>query len=324
VRALRFETFGDPSVLRLVDLPDPSAGDGFALVRVTAASINPSDVKNVAGAMEGTTLPRTPGRDFAGIVEKGPAEWLGREVFGTGGDVGFTVDGSHAEALLVPVDALTQKPAALSAPEAASIGVTAVIAWLGLIEYAALQPGERVAVIGAGGGVGSAVSQLARWRSASLVVGADLRAPAANSPAARAIDAFVSSAGDLAEAIRGATGGRGADVIFDAVGGVTFEPALHALAHRGRLIVIAATGSPRVEFDLRDFYHNESRLIGADSRKLDASASAQRLQAMMPAFEAGALAAPPIDSVVPLEEGIEAYRRVASGERARLVLSGCA
>lgn len=311
-------------MLRLVDLPDPNPGDGFAQVRVTAASINPSDVKNVAGAMEGTTLPRTPGRDFAGVVEKGPANWLGREVFGTGGDVGFTVDGSHAEALLVPVAALTPKPVALSAPEAASVGVTAVIAWLGLIEYAALQPGERVAVIGAGGGVGSAVSQLARWRGASLVVGADLRPPAENSPAARAIDAFVSSTGDLAEAIRGATGGRGADVIFDAVGGVTFEPALHALAHCGRLVVIAATGSPRVEFDLRDFYHNESRLIGADSRKLDASASAQRLQAMLPAFEAGALAAPPIDSVVPLEEGIEAYRRVAGGERARLVLSGCA
>ncbi|HEX3671192.1 MAG TPA: zinc-binding alcohol dehydrogenase family protein [Candidatus Cybelea sp.] len=322
MRALRFETFGDPSVLRLVDLPEPNAGDGFALVRVTAASINPSDVKNVAGAMEGTTLPRTPGRDFAGIVEKGPAKWVDREVFGTGGDVGFTVDGSHAEALLVPIDALTPKPATLSAPEAASVGVTAVVAWLGLIEYAAMQPGECVAVIGAGGGVGSAVSQLARWRNASLIVGADLRPPSESSPAARAIDTFVSSTGDLAEAIRRATGGRGADVIFDAVGGVTFEPALRALAHRGRLVAIAATGKARVEFDLRDFYHNESRIIGADSRKLDATASAQRLQAMLPAFESGALAAPPIDRVVPLQEAIDAYRRVADGERARLVLSG--
>ena len=70
MRALRFDAFGPPSVLRLVDLPDPEAGDGFAIVRVTAASINPSDVKNVGGAMEGTTLPRTPGRDFAGVVEQ--------------------------------------------------------------------------------------------------------------------------------------------------------------------------------------------------------------------------------------------------------------
>lgn len=96
MRALRFEAFGAPSVLRLADVPDPAPRDGFAVVRVTGASINPSDVKNVAGAMEGTVLPRTPGRDFAGVVERGPAEWLGREVFGTGGDVGFTIDGSHA------------------------------------------------------------------------------------------------------------------------------------------------------------------------------------------------------------------------------------
>src|SRR5580693_2636097 len=77
MRALRFETFGPPSVLQLVDVADPEPRDGFAIVRVTAASINPSDVKNVAGAMEGTILPRTPGRDFAGVVVSGPPEWEG-------------------------------------------------------------------------------------------------------------------------------------------------------------------------------------------------------------------------------------------------------
>src|SRR5580700_8343670 len=173
MRALRFDAFGPPPVLRLVDLPNPGARDGFAVVRVTAASINPSDVKNVAGAMEGTTLPRTPGRDFAGVVERGPHEWEGRDVFGTGGDIGFTVDGSHAEAIVIPSSALTPKPARFSAAEAASVGVTSVVAWLGLIEYAKLEPGETVAVIGVGGGVGSAVAQLARWRGASVIVGAD-------------------------------------------------------------------------------------------------------------------------------------------------------
>jgi NADPH:quinone reductase-like Zn-dependent oxidoreductase len=73
MRALRFEAFGDPSVLQLVEAPAPAADDKTALVRVVAASINPSDVKNVAGAMKQTTLPRIPGRDFAGVVEAGPA-----------------------------------------------------------------------------------------------------------------------------------------------------------------------------------------------------------------------------------------------------------
>ena len=321
MRALRFEKFGDPSVLAVVDLPEPALNDGFAVVRITGASINPSDVKNVAGAMEGTTLPRTPGRDYAGVVERGPAEWVGREVFGTGGDIGYTVDGSHAEKLVVPVAALTEKPARLSAAQAASVGVTSIVAWLGLIEYAALQPGETVAIIGAGGGVGTAVSQLAKWRGVSLVVGADVIPPAAGSPAARSIDRYVPSDEHMTEAIRAATSGAGADVVFDAVGGITFEPALKSLAHLGRLVTISATGRSRVEFDVRDFYHNESRIIGADSRKLDASASAKRLTAMLPVFESGALSAPPIDQVVPLDRAVDAYQRVAAGARDRFVLA---
>ncbi len=321
MRALRFDVFGAPSVLHLADVADPVAGDGFAVVRVTAASINPSDVKNVAGAMEGTTLPRTPGRDFAGVVESGSPEWAGREVFGTGGDLGFTVDGSHAQRLLVPLSALTPKPARFSAAEAASVGVTAVVAWLGLIEYAALQPGESVAIIGVGGGVGTAVAQLARWRGASTIVGVDVLAPAPGSPAQRSIDHFVPSGEHLTESVRQATGSLGANVIFDAVGGIAFESALKGLAHRGRLVEISATGRARVEFDLRDFYHNEGRIIGADTRKLDASASAQRLTAMLPAFESGAIKAPPIEHVVPLDRAIEAYERVASGVRDRFVLA---
>ena len=321
MRALRFDAFGPPSVLRLVDLPDPRASDGFAVVRVTAASINPSDVKNVGGAMEETTLPRTPGRDFAGVVEHGPPEWLAREVFGTGGDIGFTIDGSHAEAIILPVSALTPKPARMSAAEAASVGVTSVVAWLGLIEYATLERGESVAIIGVGGGVGTAVAQLARWRGASLIVGVDVKPPESGSPAERAIDRFVPSDEHLADALRQATRGSGANVVFDAVGGVTFEAALNSLAHRGRLVEIAATGRASVEFNLRNFYHNESRIIGADTRKLDASASAQRLEAMLTAFESGAILPPPIDQLVPLDHGVEAYERVASGARARFVLT---
>ena len=246
MRALRFEKFGDPSVLHVVDLPDPAPGPGFAAVRITGASINPSDVKNVAGAMEGTTLPRTPGRDYAGVVERGPDEWIGRDVFGTGGEIGYTIDGSHAEQLVVPVTALTPKPARLNSVQAASVGVTSLIAWLGLIEYAALQPGESVAIIGVGGGVGTAVAQLAKWRGASIVVGADVLPPAPGSPAARSIDRYVPSDEHLTAAIRDATNGAGANVVFDAVGGITFEAALKSLALLGRLVVIAATGRARV------------------------------------------------------------------------------
>jgi NADPH:quinone reductase-like Zn-dependent oxidoreductase len=72
VRAIRFKSFGDPSVLELAEVAAPAIAETMALVRVMAASVNPSDVKNVAGAMKRTTLPRIPGRDFAGVVEAGP------------------------------------------------------------------------------------------------------------------------------------------------------------------------------------------------------------------------------------------------------------
>ena len=107
-----------------------------------AASINPSDVKNVAGAMKQTTLPRIPGRDFAGVVSAGPAEWIGAEVWGTGGDVGFTRDGTHAELIAAPTASLRRKPATLSFDEAASVGVNYMAAWFG-VEATGLRLGRR-------------------------------------------------------------------------------------------------------------------------------------------------------------------------------------
>jgi NADPH2:quinone reductase len=80
MHAIRFEAFGDPSVLKAVEVPAPIADEKAAIVRVMAASINPSDVKNVVGAMSQTKAPSIPGRDFAGLVQAGPSEWIGAEV----------------------------------------------------------------------------------------------------------------------------------------------------------------------------------------------------------------------------------------------------
>src|ERR1700735_177321 len=106
MKAVRFTRHGRPDVLTVEDMPTPSPDPREALVRVEAASVNPSDVKNVQGLMEQTTLPRTPGRDYAGVVEAGPSSWIGAAVWGSGGDTGFTRDGSHAEYIVVPVASL--------------------------------------------------------------------------------------------------------------------------------------------------------------------------------------------------------------------------
>src|SRR5258707_4737897 len=101
-----------------------------------------------------------------------------------------------------------------------------------------------------------------------------------------------------------------------------FEPGLKALGHYGRQVEIASVGNRRVSFDLLDFYHNESRLFGVDTRHRDAVASAALLEALTPFFEQGTFKAPMIDRVIPLSEGRAAYDQVARGEaRGRLVLA---
>jgi NADPH:quinone reductase len=318
MRALRFEAFGDPSVLEAAEIPAPIADRSTAVVRVMAASINPSDVKNVAGAMSQTIAPRVPGRDFAGVVEAGPSEWIGAEVWGTGGDTGFTRDGTHAELIAVPVASLRRKPKTLSFEEAASVGVNYMAAWCG-VEAAGLRPKETLLLIGAGGGVGGAAAQIAQ-RLGARVIGADRRLPRADAPIHAIAEKLIVGAKDLPAEVRAATGGRGTDVALDLVGGVMFRSALKCLALRGRLVEIAATGQREVSFDLTDFYHNESRLFGVDTLKRDLTASANILDALAPGFVAGDYRAAPIAEICGLAGAHEAYRKVAAGAAGRIVL----
>jgi NADPH:quinone reductase len=318
MRAIRFNSFGGPSVLELAEVATPAVAETMALVRVMAASINPSDVKNVAGAMKQTTLPRIPGRDFAGVVEAGPAEWIGAAVWGTGGDTGFTRDGTHAEMIAVPVASLRQKPDNLSFDEAASVGVNYMAAWCGL-EVAGLKAGETVLLIGAGGGVGGAAAQIAQ-RIGARVIGADKQAPHPDAPIHGIAEKLILGADDLPTEVRAATGGRAADVVFDLVGGVMFRNAINSLALRGRLVEIAATGQREVSFDIADFYHNESRLYGVDTLKRDLTASAEVLAALTPGFIAGEYLAAPITETFGLGDAEEAYRKVAGGSAGRVVL----
>ena len=322
MRALQFTDFGPVSNLRLIELPDPEADHTTAVVKVAAGAISPSDVKNVEGKMEHVTLPRVPGRDYAGTVACGPPEWVGAEVWGTGGEIGYTVDGSHAELIAVPIASLRRKPRTLSLEQAAAIGVTYLAAWLGVMEYARLATGETLLVTGAGGGVGSAAAQIGKWRG-TRVIGVDRHELPPGSPAATAFDDFfVPGDEPVGSVVRRMTSGRGAEVVFDAVGGPMFEPSLKALARGGRQTEITSVGDRRVSFNLLDFYHNESRLFGVDTRQRDAVASAALLEALTPVFEQGAFKAPMIDRVIPLSDGRAAYDQVARGEaKGRLVLA---
>jgi NADPH:quinone reductase-like Zn-dependent oxidoreductase len=318
MKALQFKSFGGPEVLEYIDLPTPERDSHSAIVEIRCASVNPSDVKNLSGHFKHTVPPRVPGRDFSGVVVDGPSDWTGKDVWGTGGDIGFTRDGTHAQFIKLPLAALSRKPAALSHEQACAIGVNFVVAWLGTVDYAKLAEGETIAVIGAGGGVGGAVTQIARARGCR-VIGIDRSTPVAGSPAAELIDQYVPFDDQTVRHVRELAGG--ADVVYDCVGGVAFEMALGLVKRRGRVLEISATGKRRVDFDLIDFYHNETQLFGVDSAKLGVADAAPLMAALADGFESRKLRAPVIAQRFDLQHGQDAYRAVAAGTPGRVVIT---
>jgi NADPH:quinone reductase len=315
MKALRFAEFGPPSVLRIEEVAIPEPGEGEALVRVQAAAINPSDIGNVSGRFRKTTLPRTPGRDFAGVVVKGK-QHEGEEVWGSAPNLGIVRDGSHAEYVVVPVETLSPKAKSLSMALAATIGVPYITAWASVVNAAEIQAGETILIVGAAGAVGQAATQIANWKQAH-VIGADITSDPI--PGAEAVVNTKSE--DLRERVLELTAGKGVDAVFNTVGDPLFEPAMQSLAFGGRQVVIASAGNPRVTFNLVDFYHNFSRLLGVDSYGLTPQQIAEIARELRAGFETGALNPPPVE-VIPFEKAVDAYSRMAAGQtKAKQVLS---
>jgi len=313
MRALKFQQTGSLDNLKIENVPKPVPASDEVLVQVKAAAINPSDVKNVLGNMHETTVPRIPGRDFAGIVVEGPNAWKGKSVFGSGGNLGFGRDGTHAEFAVVPLIAINPMPRNLSFEQAAAMGVAYMTAWAAVVTTAKIQPGETILITGTSGAVGGAAAKIA-MKQGARVIGTSRKAaevPGLKNPA---VAEWVGlDAGDLRESIFAATKGKGVDVVFDVIGGAMFEPCLRSLALRGRHIAIASNPDPRVSFNLVDFYHRESRLFGVDSVKLSFQESADILRGLTPGIEDGTFPPPTIKSRS-FADFAEAYRLVGEGK----------
>ncbi len=305
MKALQFSTYGPPAVLAVRDVPNPEPRHGEALIEIKATAVNPSDVKNVAGSFK-SPLPRVPGRDYAGVVVAGDAG-AGLEVWGSGAGFGVARDGVHAEYIVVPVDWLSQKPPQLSMEQAAAIGVPYLAAWSALVLAGNIQPGETVLIVGVSGAVGHAATQIAHWKKARVI-------GAATSPGnPSGADAIINTTTqELDQAVRALTDGKGADLVLDAVGGPMFEPSLKSLRRGGRQIAISGTKDRRVSFDLIDFYHNSSQLIGVDTLKMTGTEIANLMNELRVGFKEGKLQAPAV-TTWPLERGVEAYEAVAKG-----------
>jgi NADPH:quinone reductase len=320
--AIPIERFGDPSELRQKEVPMPEPGEGEVSVEIHAAAVNRSDVLNARGSFPFTTLPRIPGRDFAGVVVEGPQELVGTEVWGTGGgELGYIRDGSHARYLAVSRNAVVPKSDTLSLEEAAASGLAYVTAGSALIELGGISAGETILVTGAAGGVGSAAVMIARWKGARVIGAIKDESELAIAEQAGVEVIVDTSREKVIDAVLAATDGEGANLGLDAVGGPLFEPAVNSLSEKGRMVVITTTpGKQHVSFNLLDFYRKGLRLFGFMSSFLDAEGSAAVLRDLGPGFDEGALRAPAIAERYPLEQAGTAYARVESGEVAGRVL----
>lgn len=306
--------------IEIVERPKPQIGDGQCLVEIQGASVNASDIKGLQGNMHNLVWPRIPGRDYAGRVVAGPADRVGREVWGSGADLGMSRDGAHAQLLVVETASLHDKPANISMLEAAGIGVPFCTAQIGLVDYAAVREGETVAVMGLNGKVGQAVAQLATLHGAR-VIGIERAGDTYLGHATGPVETVNASRDEWVGAVLEKTDGRGADIVFNTVGEPYFRAAHRALTMRGRQVIINAL-EKETSIDLTEFYRKRLQLFGMASMGFDAVAMGHTLAALKPGFESGALRPYPVDpqTLFTLDEAEQAYRAMLAGNTKSRVL----
>ena len=290
------------------------------LIEVKAAAVNPSDVKAATGLMPYAVFPRTPGRDYAGVVIDGPADWIGREVFGSSGDLGIRRDGTHATHLAVETEAVVQKPKNISWEEAAGIGVPFVTAMEGFRRAGMPKPGDAVLVMGVNGKVGQAAVQIASWHGAD-VIGVVRRDESYEGHANGAVEVINAAVTDVAARVRDLTDGSGADIVFNTVGDPYFQAAHQSLALRGRQILIAAIDRI-VPFNILEFYRGQHTYVGIDTLGLSSIATGAVIREIGPGFASGHLKPFPIlpNAIYPLEQAKAAFIAVAGSSRDRVIL----
>ena len=290
------------------------------LIEIKAAAVNPSDVKAATGSMPYAVFPRTPGRDYAGLVIDGPPGSIGREVFGSSGDLGIRRDGSHATHLAVELEATVDKLKSISWEEAAGIGVPFVTAMEGFRRAGIPKPGETVLVMGVNGKVGQAAVQIATWHGAHTIGVARKQEPYEGHANGR-VDVIDSSSTDVATRVRELTNGKGADIVFNTVGDPYFQAAHKSLTLRGRQILIAAIDRI-VQFNILEFYRGQHTYVGIDTLGLSSVATGDVLRELAPGFASGHLKPFPINpaSIFPLEDAKRAFVAVAGSSRDRVIL----
>ena len=319
MKAVRIHEDGGPEVLRYEDAPDPVPGAGEVLVDLRAASLNRLDVW-VRKGLPSAPKPRILGADGAGLVAA-----LGdgvdgcrvgdRVVINPGlehGDritvIGEHMDGTHAERIAVPATNVYPLADGVSFEEAAAFPLVFETAYRMLVTRAGLRDGEWVLVWGIGSGVATAAFQIARALGARTLVtsSSDEKLERARGLGA---DAVVNHAsGDVAAAVKEATGGRGVDVVVEHVGEATWKTSLAAACVGGRIAVCGATTGANPPAQLHRVWWKQLTIVGSTmGTRADFEAAYELVKS--------GRARPIVDRVYPLSEAAAAHERMENGEQ---------
>lgn len=302
MKAVRIDRYGDESILQVVEVARPQPTKDQILIRVQAAGVNPVDwkIRDGAGARFGMSLPIFLGSEIAGIVDT-----VGEEVTGlrVGDDVYGTVKaGGYAEYVLASPHEVAPKPATVDFVHAAALPLAALTAWQALFDLAKLREGQRILITAAAGGVGSLAIQLAKARGA-IVTG---MASGGNEAFVRALgaDDFVDY---TAQPFDGVV--TGMDVVFDTVGGDTFERAFTCVKKGGALVTSVAFPTPE-----------QSATEGVNVSRVSSQPNRDELDAISQLVVAGQLN-PHIAQIFPLEQVGAAHQLSKQGRtRGKIIL----
>ena len=246
MRAAQVVQHGEPlDAVRVVEVPPPDVVPGSVLVRVATASLNFGDVARCRGGLASVMAqpPFTLGMDVCGTVDEaadGLEHWVGRRVVG----ITSMAMGGLAEQALVPEASLFEAPTELDDVRAAAFTLPFHVSYLGLVRRAALRPGEHLLVVGAASAVGTAAVQLGVAQGASVIAAAGGSAKVQTCLDLGAAVGVDTTDEDLFDAVMAATGGRGADVVFDVVGGEATEAVWTCVASEGRYLPVGFNDDP--------------------------------------------------------------------------------
>src|SRR5579864_8284650 len=251
MKALLCTHYGAPDDLELSDIADPAPGPGEAVVRIHAAALNFFDTLIIAGKYQTKpAMPFSPSAEFSGVVESLGA---GVTAFKPGDRVlGYSGYGAARERIAIKTERLVKIPDGLDFDRAAGLCVTYGTTLHALKDRAKLKNGETLAVLGASGGVGLAAVELGKIMGARVIACASSDDKLVFAREHGADIGINYASDDLKEALRRVTDGRGADVIYDPVGGPYTEPSLRSIAWQGRFLVVgfAAGDIPKLPLNL--------------------------------------------------------------------------